>query len=188
MFRISRSSTLAALVAASLVGVSVLPTAAQAANQYPDNATAYTQDKQWMIQMHAFTDNWIIYHSIGTEITVYHRERERRWYDPWYNFYHWVARPAAHIEIYNQYQSAVGTRQISTPYLYNSFNQSHAEAKLVSWGPVGINVSCTADYSSCSVNPSVAFASSLGVSSVIGNAIVSITGEPDVGLGLVQSH
>jgi hypothetical protein len=109
------------------------------------SATLYSQDGQWKVQVNAFKNYYLVYSSIGTEVTTYHWEPQRRWYDPWYNFYRWVERPVDSISINNRY---TGLTASLSPAAANrsasAYNRSYLEEKLWAVG-LGVSMDASAD-------------------------------------------
>lgn len=89
--------------AVALMSLSATPVIDAAHATVPRSATLFSSDGQWKVSVEAFKNFRIVYSSIGTEVTTYHWERQRRWWDPWYEHHHWVQRPVDSIAITNRY-------------------------------------------------------------------------------------
>jgi hypothetical protein len=78
----------------------------------PSELMLYTRDKQWRVDLGSWTSDFPYYKSIGTQVTVYHRERTT---SIWGNtVMDWVEEPALLIRIRNIYSgpgASVVTRE-----------------------------------------------------------------------------
>lgn len=71
--------------------------------------TLRTQDGNWKAEVEAWKTNLLFYRSIGTEVTVYHREQKE---NIWGNTVtDWVRRAATSISIVNVYRADTGFAQ-----------------------------------------------------------------------------
>lgn len=127
----------------------------------PDQITLFTRDGTWKADVKAWKNNFLVYKSIGTQVTVYHREQTK---NTWGNTVtDWVQKPARLIDIANTYKAgpASASRQASCP------NASYCEEKL--WA-VGVSLTIPTDGG----DPSVGGSAPLEVDSVTGSVMVSI--------------
>ncbi len=170
--RVRRCVLAAAVVLAAFTATPIAYGAA------PRTATLHTSDGQWKVEVTAFKNYLVVYSSIGTEVTAYHWERERRWYDPWYNHHHWVKRPVDRISITNRYSGLLPSMDPSGAVRTASASRaSHLEEKL--WA-VGIGVSMDASAGSGLPDPGTAgpcCGAKLDVREVEGTAHVRIGDE-----------
>ncbi|HYK87803.1 MAG TPA: hypothetical protein VE398_03485 [Acidobacteriota bacterium] len=77
----------------------------------PSELILYTNDKQWRVDLGSWTSDFPFYKSIGTQVTVYHREETSIWGS---TVTDWVEEPALLIGIRNVYSGAgpaVATRE-----------------------------------------------------------------------------
>ncbi len=120
----------------------------------PRAATLYSSDGRWKVRAEAFKNYLFLYSSIGTEVTTYHWERQRRWWDPWYDHHHWVERRVDAISITNRYSGLLPNLDPSAAARRASANdRSHLEEKI--WA-AGIGVSMDASASSGLPDPGTA--------------------------------
>ena len=127
----------------------------------PNKLTLMSQDGQWKAELHAWKSNWIIYKSIGSECTVYHREQTKNVWGQ--SKVDWVKKPSR-ISITNIYKG--NGLQISRS---TSVNASHAELKEWAWGFLKIDVNI--DTGAVDPGPTSAI---LIIDSVEGNISVGI--------------
>ena len=77
-----------------------------------NDVTVFTHAGDWKAEIHAWKNNYLAYKSIGTDVTVYHREQTK---NIWGNTVtDWVKKPASLIEITNVYHGSgpgAATRQ-----------------------------------------------------------------------------
>jgi len=100
----------------------------------------FTKDGEWRVVIGAFQTNYLFYSSAGAEVTIYHKEYTRRWYDPWYKLLRWVQRPASRIGLsvsYYQSKEAVPLRRERT-------DRANAESCALKLWNAGIGVSMEA--------------------------------------------
>jgi hypothetical protein len=99
--------------------------------------TLFTKDGTWKADVEAWKNNFLFYKSIGTQVTVYHREQTS---NIWGNTVtDWVEKAATSISITNVYHgSPVGVATRSQVCR----NASHCERK--EWS-VGITIKLPAD-------------------------------------------
>lgn len=66
--------------------------------------TLYSSDQNWKVELEAWKLNLYVYQSIGTEATVYHKEKTT---DTWGNTKtDWVKKPCSSITITNKYSGS----------------------------------------------------------------------------------
>ena len=64
--------------------------------------TLYTKKGDWKVDIEAWKNNFLVYKSIGTQVSVYHREKTK---NIWGNTVtDWVKKPASLIHIRNVYR------------------------------------------------------------------------------------
>ena len=127
-----------------------------------NDATLFTHAGDWKAEVHAWKNNYLVYRSIGTEVTVYHREQTKNIWGS--TVTDWVKKPATTIEITNVYHGTgpgVATRQKSCP------NSSYCEEK--EWA-FGINITVVTDTGDTSVGGGA----TLDIDSVDGSVVVVI--------------
>ena len=70
----------------------------------PSEITLYTDDRNWKAEVEAWKNNFLVYKSIGCEVTVYRREETK---NVWGNTVtDWVKRSADSIFIRNRYSGS----------------------------------------------------------------------------------
>lgn len=130
-----------------------------------NSVTVFTHAGDWKADIHAWKNNFLAYKSIGTEVTVYHREQTK---NIWGNTVtDWVKKPASVIEITNVYHGSgpgAATRQKSCQ------NASYCELK--EWA-VGFNITVQTD----SGDTGVGGGATLDIDSVNGSAVIVIGDE-----------
>ena len=130
-----------------------------------NDVTVFSKGGDWKAEIHAWKNNYLFYKSIGTEVTVYHREQTKNIWGS--TVTDWVEKPATTIEITNVYHGSgpgVATRQKACP------NSSYCELK--EWA-VGVNITVQTD----SGDTSVGGGATLDIDSVNGSAVVIIGDE-----------
>ena len=111
----------------------------------PSEATLYTQDGKWKIEVRAFKTYLFFYSSIGSEVRTFRKERFRRWYDPWYKHVHWRERAVDHISISNSYRGILPSQSPAAANRWaEGYNRSHLEEKIWVAG-FGVSMDATAD-------------------------------------------
>jgi hypothetical protein len=99
--------------------------------------TLYSNSGDWKVEIEAWKNNFLFYKSIGTEATVYHREKTK---NIWGNTVtDWVKRNATSIYIRNVYR---GTGPGSATREKTCRDASYCELK--EWA-VGFNITLPAD-------------------------------------------
>lgn len=66
--------------------------------------TKYSSDGSWQVEIVAFKINLFFYKTIGTTVTVRHKETRRSWFGLGAPYEAWVERPAESISINNTYE------------------------------------------------------------------------------------
>lgn len=125
-----------------------------------DLITLFTHDGTWKADVKAWKNNFLVYKSIGPQVTVYHREQTK---NTWGNTVtDWVQKPAKLIDIADTYKAGPGSasRRAACP------NASYCEEKL--WA-VGVSLTIPANG-----DPSLGGAAPLEVDSVTGTVMVLI--------------
>ncbi|HET9057266.1 MAG TPA: hypothetical protein VFN30_10530 [Chitinophagaceae bacterium] len=90
--------------------------------------TVHSRDGNWKIEVEAWKNNFLFYSSIGTEVTVYHRERTTNVWGS--TVTDWVKKNAVSISITNVYSGPVASGSggsITRSGTWN--NRSYAELK-----------------------------------------------------------
>ena len=99
--------------------------------------TLYTNDGQWKVEVEAWKTNVLVYKSIGSEATVYHRQTHK---NIWGNTVtDWVEKSASSISLHNVYSGSgpgTGTRDKTCT------NASYCQLK--EWA-VGVTVTIPVD-------------------------------------------
>jgi hypothetical protein len=130
-----------------------------------NDVTVFSKSGDWKAEIRAWKNNYLLYRSIGTEVTVYHREQTK---NIWGNTVtDWVQKPAAIIGIRNVYQGSgpgAATRQKSCP------NASYCELK--EWA-VGVTITIQTDTGEGSVGGGA----TLDIDKVTGWAMISLPEE-----------
>ena len=99
--------------------------------------TVLSKDGQWKIEVEAWKNNFLFYSSIGTQVSVYHREKTKNVWGS--TVTDWVKKPASVITIVNKYTGPVfagGTGSVTKSGQWR--NKSSAELK--EWA-VGVKIS-----------------------------------------------
>ncbi len=127
--------------------------------------TLRTKDGSWKADVEAWKNNFLFYKSIGTQVTVYHREQTT---NIWGNAVtDWVRKAASSISITNVYRGATGstfaTRQKTCA------NSSYCELK--EWA-VGVTITIPVE----SVTD-VGGGATLDIDKVDGSVVVNMGGE-----------
>jgi hypothetical protein len=139
----------------------------------PSDVTLFSNDKQWKIVVSAFKKNWLVYRSLGVEVTTYHLESTHRflWFGRKTDF---VEKPSSELFIRNKYLAHDDNDHPmgSVVLEYRKTNSSSLEAKLFS---VGASIKINTDGPS-SPRPGGAGAPDLIADGVIGNVTVIING------------
>jgi len=65
-----------------------------------NDVTVFSKGGDWKAEIHAWKNNYLFYKSIGTEVTVYHREQTKNIWGS--TVTDWVEKPATTIEITNR--------------------------------------------------------------------------------------
>jgi hypothetical protein len=100
--------------------------------------TLRTSDGTWKVEVEAWKNNFLFYKSIGTQVTVYHREQtDNIWGTPVTD---WVDKAATLIEITNIYRAATGFATATRQKTCN--NSSSCELK--EWS-TGVTIKLPAD-------------------------------------------
>jgi hypothetical protein len=130
-----------------------------------NSVTVFTKAGDWKADINAWKNNFLAYKSIGTDVTVYHREQTK---NIWGNTVtDWVEKPASVIEITNVYHGSgpgAATRQKSC--------QNASNCELKEWA-VGFNITVQTD----SGDTSVGGGATLDIDSVNGSAVIVIGDE-----------
>jgi hypothetical protein len=130
-----------------------------------NDVTVFSRAGDWKADLHAWKNNFLVYKSIGTEVTVYHREQRK---NIWGNTVtDWVQKPASLIEITNVYHGSgpgAATRQKSC--------QSASYCELKEWA-VGVSITVQTDTGDTSAGGGA----TLDIDSVDGTAIIVIANE-----------
>lgn len=99
--------------------------------------TLFSKSGDWKVDVEAWKNNFLFYKSIGTEVTVYHREQTK---NVWGNTVtDWVRKAASSISITNVYR---GTGPGAATRSKTCNNASYCEEK--AWA-VGVTVTLPAD-------------------------------------------
>ena len=135
-----------------------------------NSVTVFTKAGDWKADISAWKNNFLAYKSIGTDVTVYHREQTK---NIWGNTVtDWVEKPASVIEITNVYHGSgpgAATRQKSC--------QNASSCELKEWA-VGFNITVQTD----SGDTSVGGGATLDIDSVDGSAVIVIGDERLTGM------
>lgn len=127
--------------------------------------TLYSKDGSWRVDVEAWKNNFLVYKSIGTEVTVYHRQQTK---NIWGNTVtDWVRANASSIFIRNVYKGTgpgSATRQKTCP------SSSYCEIK--EWA-VGVTITIPTDGGDASVGGGAI----LDIDSVTSSVVVTIGGE-----------
>lgn len=100
--------------------------------------TLRTKDGEWKAEVEAWKTNLLFYRSIGTEVTVFHREQKK---NIWGNTVtDWVRKAANSIRIVNVYTDDSGPARATREK--NCTNSSHCELK--EWS-AGFTITLPAD-------------------------------------------
>jgi hypothetical protein len=127
--------------------------------------TLISQSGNWKADVEAWKNNFLAYKSIGTQVTVYHREQTK---NTWGNTVtDWVEKAASSISIQDVYR---GSGPGAATRSKTCRNASYCEEK--EWA-VGVTISLPAD----SI-PDVGGGAILDIDSVTGTVTVIIDGEP----------
>ena len=95
--------------------------------------TVYSKDGNWKIDVEAWKNNFLFYKSIGTEVTVSHREQTHNIWGS--TVTGWVEKNAISISITNVYTGPLASGSggsITKSGTWN--NKSYAELKEWAWG------------------------------------------------------
>jgi hypothetical protein len=131
----------------------------------PTEMTVFSKAGDWKADIHAWKNNFLAYKSIGTDVTVYHREQTKNIWGS--TVTDWVEKPATLIEITNVYKGTgpgAATRSKSCP------NASYCEEK--EWA-VGLNITVETDTGDVSGGGGA----TLDIDSVDGTAVIFIGDE-----------
>jgi hypothetical protein len=127
-----------------------------------NDVTVFTHAGDWKAEIHAWKNNYLAYKSIGTEVTVYHREQTKNIWGS--TVTDWVEKPPTMIENTNVYHGSgpgVATRQKACP------ESSNCELK--EWA-VGLNITVVTDTGDTSAGGGA----TLDIDSVDGSAVIMI--------------
>lgn len=100
-------------------------------------ATVYSSDGDWKIEVEAWKNNFLVYKSIGTEVNVYHKEKTTNIWGS--SVTDWVKKAASSIHIRNVY-SGTGPGNVTREKTCN--NASYCEQK--EWA-VGVTITLPLD-------------------------------------------
>jgi hypothetical protein len=95
--------------------------------------TVYSKDGNWKIDVEAWKNNFLLYKSIGTQVTVYHREQTHNIWGS--TVTDWVRKNALSISITNVYTGPLAAGSggsITKSGTWN--NTSYEELKEWAWG------------------------------------------------------
>ena len=135
------------------------------------------RDGLWKAEVRSFKNYYFVYSSIGTEVTVYRRERYRRWYVPLYKHTHWRAAPADFIMINNTYQGLLTSQGSGTAQRSKEReNTSTLEEKIWAFG-IGVSMEAGAATGFPDPGSTTPGGAKLDIRSVQGTAVIRIDNE-----------